>query len=141
MARRGSRPQAARKRRASTALLVIVLCAAACGGDRDANSPLTAKERSSAYGALSTIDRYCHQVGRFFSRRGNAPTPDQAGAAERAVDELVALAKAKPAVEYRPGQTMRTLIGDTAENLEATGCSRPLVARLQQALASIPPAP
>jgi hypothetical protein len=124
------------------ALLVVVLWGvAACGGSSEKSSPLTPQERSSASRALSAIDRYCDAVGRFFSRRGEAPTPAETGAAEQAVEELAALARAKPSVDYRPGQTMRLLIGDTAENLEASGCSRRLVDRLSQALATIPSAP
>ncbi len=142
MARRGSRPSTTCRRGAATALLVLVLWGGAgCGGSSDTSSPLTSQERSSAYRALSAIDRYCHAVGRFFSRRGEGPTPAQTGAAEQAVEELAALARAKPSMDYRPGQTMRLLIADTAENLEANGCSRRLVDRLNQALATIPSAP
>jgi hypothetical protein len=141
MATRRSRSPADRRRRAVAVLLVTVcFCVVACGGGSDASSPLSAKERSGVNGALATLGSYCRQVGLYFSQRGGAPTAAQTKAAENAVDEIAAIARSKPGVEYRPGQTMRLLVGDTAEDLEANDCSGPLVARLNQALASIPPA-
>jgi hypothetical protein len=41
-------------------------------------------------------------------------------------------------VQYREGETMRQVLGDTAEDLEGTNCSSGLVARLDQGLASLP---
>ena len=112
-----------------------------CGDGSSTDSPLSAQERSRVQGALVAVNEYCRQLGRYFSRRGSAPTNSATAAAREGVDEITALAGEKPAVEYRPGQTLRELIADTAENLEGSNCTGPLLTRLEQALASLPPEP
>jgi hypothetical protein len=88
--------------------------------------------------ASLAIGRYCRQVGRLLSRRGSSPTAAETQAANEAVDAIAAVAREKPSAEYRPGQSMRDLVADAAENLEASNCSRQLVARLEHVLVSLP---
>jgi hypothetical protein len=142
MATRGSRSGVRRCGAVTvTVVLTALLLITGCGDGADRSAPLSKNERSSVDGALTDLGAYCRKVRLYFTERGSAPTPRETGAAETAVDEVVAIARAKPGAEYRPGQTMRLLVGDTAEDLEASECSRPLVARLSQAQASIPNAP
>jgi hypothetical protein len=84
------------------------------------------------------IRSYCRLIGLYVTRRGPRPTTADTQAADDAVDRLIALARADPEAQYREGETMRQVLGDTAEDLEGTNCSSGLVARLNQGLASLP---
>ena len=118
----------------------LVLAIAACGGDsEDENPQLTVDDRRAVEHAQREIGAYCRHLAQFILRERPAPTPAETGEAVSAVDRLAAVAREKPYAEYRPGQRMRTLVGDTAEGLEGSNCTGPVLERLQQAHGSLPP--
>lgn len=131
-------------RRVATALAVALLtiAPAACGGDDSSDDTVLSSRQSVAVTtSLETIREYCRSVGRFLTPRDGAPTRPQAGGTADAARTLVEVGRQRPEGEYAQNQTMRTLLGDTAENLEATNCSPELVQILQRGLAELPPPP
>jgi hypothetical protein len=128
----------------ATALTVAVLAIApaACGGGDSSNDTVLSPRQSVAVtSSLETIRQYCRNVGRFLTRQGEAPTSAQVAGTAGATSTRVEVARRRPEGEYMQQQTMRTLLGDTAENLEATNCSPELVQILQRGLAQLPPPP
>jgi hypothetical protein len=129
-------------RKALIALLVSsALAPAACGGDDAASTGpgrLSAEERAIVGQSQLAIRSYCRLIALYFPRWGPRPTMADTQAANDAVDRLIALARTDPEAQYREGETMRQVLGDTAEDLEGTNCSSGLVARLDRGLASLP---
>jgi hypothetical protein len=122
-------------------MLAIALSLAACGGgDSSDDTVLSSRQSGAVTTSLETIRQYCRSVGRFLTRRGGAPTRAQVEGSADASATLVDVARQRPEGKYLQ-QTMRTLLGDTAENLEATNCSPELVQILQHGLAALPPPP
>jgi hypothetical protein len=124
-------------------LALSLLSPIGCGGDGDSSS--TARpERLSATGeaklneARLDIRSYCRRIRLYLGGRESPPTTAQTRRAYRAVDSLVSVAGESPEAQYQGGGSVRQLLGDTAEDLEGTNCSRDLVARLERGLASLP---
>jgi hypothetical protein len=123
------------------AAVVALLCGAiACGSEEhDPPAPppprgLTAPERQAAQSGHAAIRTYCRRLGLYIvGRRGQPAAADQrrAVAGARAIARL---AQRKPEAPFAPGQTVRQLAGDTAEDLEGTNCSTRLVAELERGL-------
>ena len=122
------------------AVALLAIAPAACGGgDSSDDTVLSSRQSAAVTTSLETIRQYCRSVGRFLTRRGNAPTRAQVESTGAAARTLVEVARQRPEAEYVQNQTMRTLLGDSAENLEATNCSPELVQILQRGLAELPP--
>ena len=123
-------------------MALLAIAPAACGGGESSDDTVLSSRQSAAVTtSLETIRDYCREVGRFLTRRGDAPTRAQVESTADAARILAEVAGQRPEGEYAPQQTMRTLLGDTAENLEATNCSPQLVQILQRGLAELPPRP
>jgi hypothetical protein len=128
------------------ALIVLLvfgpLLPAGCGGDDDASSarprPLPPEAASSVSESQLAIRAYCRRIALYLAGREGPPTMAHTRRAYAAVDSLISVAREDPEAQYREGVTMRQVVGDTAEDLEGTNCSRDLVARLEQGLASLP---
>lgn len=84
------------------------------------------------------IRSYCRRIALFLSGKQGRPTAADTQRAYDAVDRLIALARENPEARYRGQDTMRQVVGDTAEDLEGTNCSPALVRRLEQGLAILP---
>jgi len=125
--------------RRTVALIVVGVLVTGCGGsDDDDPGRLSAEERSRVDRSVQQVRSYCRLVSRFIARRGPAPRREDLGRAEEGADRLVAVARDNPKAAYRPQQSMRDLLGDTAENLEGTNCSGELVLRLRRGLSTVP---
>ncbi len=125
------------------AAAVVLAVGPGCGGG-DSASPserrLSPGERAAVTRSIDSIHAYCRQVQRYVGRQGPPPAAQAGERAQRAVAEIIAVARTAPDAEYALSQPMRTLVGDTAENLEATNCSSQLVRLLQRGLAELPAA-
>jgi hypothetical protein len=126
-------------RRACAVGFVVLVATAACGGDGDGEpEALSATERAQVVRTQRAIGTYCREVGHFLSRRRGPPTEEELGTASAEVDRLVAIARDKPEARYNRSSSIRQVVGDLAEDLEASNCSRALQARFEQALRSGP---
>jgi hypothetical protein len=128
--------------RALAAWLTVAIALAGCGGGEAATQPdgrLSAGERAAVERSVDSIYAFCRRVRDYFSGRSEAPSRSDGERAERAVAGLVEAARNDPEAEYAPSRSLRTLVGDTAEDLEATNCSGALVRLLQRGFASLPP--
>jgi hypothetical protein len=119
-------------------MLLPVACGDGDTGSGTAPRRLSAKEESTVDRARLVIRLYCRQVGRYLAGRRGPPTAKETQKAYDAVDTLVSLAREDPEARYRGQETIRLVLGDTAEDLEGTNCSPELVARLERGLASLP---
>jgi hypothetical protein len=120
--------------------LAIVL--GGCGEGSEAPSAprtLTAGEHARVTAARASIRSYCASVRDYLTGEGSAPPTSVARRALGSVDLLAALAQSHPEAHYDSYETMREVLGDTAEDLEGTNCSATLVHRLERALAALPP--
>jgi hypothetical protein len=118
-----------------------VLAPSGCGdSSREENVPqrLSSHERSEIARSQRAIRSYCRVVGLFLTGRNPPPTRAESERVQDAAATLIERAREKPQAEYEEQQTMRQLLGDTAEDLEGTNCSSALVAQLQQGLRSLP---
>jgi hypothetical protein len=118
-------------------MLLPVACGDGEGGSGTAPRRLSAEEEAAVDRARTAIRSYCRQVGRHLAG-GRPPTAGETRTANDAVDSLVSLAREDPEARYRGEETIRLVLGDTAEDLEGTNCSPDLVARLERGLASLP---
>jgi hypothetical protein len=136
----------------AAALMLCALTVAACGdggttGEERAPEPagsatrLTEDERRLVADSEAAIQLYCRKRALALTDPGKRPTVDQQARALEAVDALIALARQKPAARLRRGVGIRLFVGDVTENLEGSNCDPQIVARLQQGLSSLPPAP
>jgi hypothetical protein len=117
----------------------LALAVASCGGDGSSgNGSLTAAERARVAQAERQINSYCASLALAL-RRGRPAATVETGPAFAAVDELSALARMKPDAVAARRRTTRELLGDIAEDLEGSNCSPPLLARIGQVLAGLPP--
>jgi hypothetical protein len=123
---------------------VIVMTALLCGlagcGDGEPARPepapqrLTAGERAGAASGHDAIRSYCRRLGLHLAGRGDRPGAPVQRRAVAGARMLARLAGRKPEAPYAPGQTIRQLAGDTAEDLEGTNCSARLVVELERGL-------
>lgn len=151
MSARGRRPTAVLLNGAIVALLA--LAALGCGGSDGDDETGSAPGETSAGPAqvadvspagVKTIQRardevaaYCRRVAAALGK-GTAPTPAAFTRVNEALDKLVNLAAEQPEAATADGTTPRLALGDLAENLEGTNCDERLVARIDQALATLP---
>jgi hypothetical protein len=126
--------------------VAVVASLTACGGGdggsggatNAAPERLTAQKQREVRRSQTAIVAYCNRFARSALSGRGAPPPAAQERAVAAVDTLIALARGKPDAIYRTGVDMRLLLGDTAEDLEGSNCDERLVARLDQALATLP---
>jgi hypothetical protein len=148
-ARRGLRPAVTRyfaqvvPRQPLIVLLALgMLAPAACGDGDDASSAgprrLSIEEESRVEESRLGIRSYCRRIAFYLAGRKGPPTAVDTRRAYDAADSLISLARENPEAQNRNGDTMRQVLGDTAEDLEGTNCSSDLVARLERGLASLP---
>jgi hypothetical protein len=100
---------------------------------------LTAEERDLVEESERAIVAYCRRVALGLADPGKRPTVSQQARAFEAVDALIELAAEKPGARFRPGVDVRLFMGDLAENLEGANCDPNVIARLEEALATLPP--
>lgn len=125
---------------ATVSLAALTWATPGCGSEAtdrprpETPSRLTAPERAAAEAGREAIRSYCRRLGLHLAgRRG----PPEERARRRAVEgarTLASLARRKPQTPFAPGQTLRQLAADTAEDLEGTNCSAGLVAELERGL-------
>jgi hypothetical protein len=130
-------------RRMMRQMLILSLTLAALGlvacGNSDEAERLSDAEQAAVVRAQLEIHSYCRAVGLYLTRRRGPPTQAETQRVYEEVDRLAALARQKPGAQARNGATLRTLLGDIAEDLEGSNCSPPLEQRVEQALATLPP--
>jgi hypothetical protein len=119
-------------------MLLPVACGDGDGGSGTTPRRLSAEQEVTVDRARLVIRSYCRHVGRHLAGRRGPPTAAETQEAYDAVDTLIALAREDPEARYRGQETIRLVLGDTAEDLEGTNCAPQLVARLEQGLASLP---
>lgn len=133
------------------AALATGLCALAltgCGSDDEpevatttaapASLRLTADERALMRDSERAIASYCRRAKIGATGTGRAPTVAQQARALEAVDDLVALAAAKPDAAVAEGVDTGLFLGDLTENLQGSNCDHAIVARLEAGLATVP---
>lgn len=135
-------------RRAALATGLCALALAGCGSDDEPKGPatttaasaqrLTADERARVRDSERAIVSYCRRAKIGATGTGRAPTVAQQARALEAVDELVALAAAKPDAEVAKGVETSLFVGDLTENLQGSNCDAAIVARLEAGLATVP---
>lgn len=103
-----------------------------------AQSRLTGEERQLLRTYEGLIAAHCVRVARSLVDPQAGPSPKQEARAFAAADDLVALAARKPTAPVGPGQDVRLLVSDVAENLEGSNCDPRLIGRLEEGLSSIP---
>jgi hypothetical protein len=101
------------------------------------DAPLSAGEIAVIRRAQEAVGAYCAKVARGLAE-GDAPTQRDFDRVTRPLDELAELASHRPGAEAPDGATPRLALGDIAENLEGTNCDPRLVARIDEALATLP---
>jgi hypothetical protein len=104
-----------------------------CGGGGSAQR-LSAAERARVTQAQRAVQRYCVEVGRFIAGKRPAPGTDDLAEATSAVDRLAPVVRDKPDAPYESGRSVRDLVADMAEGLDASDCSPVLRQRLEQEL-------
>lgn len=87
--------------------------------------------------ARGAVAAHCRQVAAALEE-GGTPPQDSFEKATAELDELARLATEQPEAEAEDGTTPRLALGDIAENLEGTNCDQRLVARIDEALATVP---
>jgi hypothetical protein len=119
-------------------LAVLAVALAGCGGGAS-DQQLSTKEKSKAASAESALSSYCRK-GRLFllGKRGPLSASDFQLVNSR-LNELFSLARQKPDALYQEEETLRELLGNMAEELEATNCSPNLEQELNRAFNSLPP--
>jgi hypothetical protein len=118
-------------------LAFLALALGACGDDGKAEPQrLSAPERARVERAEEALGSYCRQFGLYLARRRGSPPRKAFQRASSGIDGLIALARRKPAAHYQ-GRTLRELLGDLAEGLEANNCSPELGLRLGRAFAAL----
>ena len=128
---------------AAALLIAVTLTVVGCGEEAsDEPAPptagLTGEERRLIDVYEHRIQAHCVRVARSLLSPRAAPSPRQEARAFAAADALVALAERKPAAPVGPGQDLRLLVSDIAENLEGSNCDPRMIARLERGLAGIP---
>jgi hypothetical protein len=130
---------------AQRALLAALLGGIFLSGCGDGSGDDARPQRLPA-DALATVDTsqaairsYCRHVRLYLIGERDPPGPAEYERAQRAVTALVEVAREAPEAQYRNQGTMRQLLGDSAENLEGTNCSRDLVRVLDEGLRTLPP--
>jgi hypothetical protein len=123
-------------------LALGMLVPTACGGGDDASSVgprrLSIDDQSRVSESRLAIRSYCRRIALYLAGKEGRPTTADTRQAYAAVDSLISIARENPEAQNRNGDTMRQVVGDTAEDLEGTNCSADLVARLERGLASLP---
>jgi hypothetical protein len=139
----------ARGARLARTILVLMLSLVALTGCGDDNSgkatlskrpaPLSAGDQATVSEARTEIQSYCRQLLQYLARRRGPPTEDETGEAYAGVDRLAGIARAQPSATVSPtGETVRDLLGDIAEDLQGSNCADNVVARIDQALRTLP---
>jgi hypothetical protein len=119
-------------------LAFLALALGACGGDGKAEPQrLSSAEQAEIRSAQRALGSYCRQVSLYLAGRRGPPTAELQQAGGR-IDGLIALARRKPEADYQGRGTLRMLLGDMAESLEASNCSPDLELKIESALASLP---
>jgi hypothetical protein len=119
--------------------LALAGCGGCSGGTQAKSGPLPANQQARVRAAQAEIQSYCRQLTLYLARRRGPPTEDETAQAYEAVDQLGAIARSKPsATEGVTGETVRDLMGDIAEDLQGSNCADNVVARIDQALRTLP---
>jgi hypothetical protein len=139
-----------RARRLGALVVALALAPAGCGDDEpttDQTEPtttapvaqrLTASDRERVRRSEAAILAYCERAAVAATGAREPPSARRRAAALDAVDDLVAVARAKPDATVKPGVDLRLFVGDLTENLQGANCDPAIVARLDTGLASIP---
>ena len=123
----------------ATALLLGSLMIGACRDGGSEARELTPAERSSVTRSKAAIQLHCRRLGLYVAGRADPPSADQRAEAKQAVETLIGVARRKPHAAYSTAETVRLVLGDVAEELEAINCAPDLERRLELAHASLPP--
>jgi hypothetical protein len=121
------------------ALLVLASALTSCGDDSSDDERLSPQEQASVASAQATVRDHCRIAARYAAGRRGPPTRRELARAQRAIDVLAALAMEKPRAPAAGGTAPRDVLVNVAEDLEGSNCSPPLLARVEQALAALPP--
>jgi hypothetical protein len=124
--------------RCALAIIVLAAVLAGCGGGKS-STQLAAGERAEAARAEAALTSYCQEVRRYLIGKRGSVSASDFRLVEARLGRLFSLARQKPDARYQSDQTLRDLLGDMAETLEATNCSQTFEQELNRAFNSLPP--
>jgi hypothetical protein len=127
------------------AMLLLAACGDADQHDAADTAPgdaaaqrLSADEQALVARSRREVERYCAELALSVTGRRGPPSAEEQGGAFAATDELIELAREKPAARVDSGVDMGLFLGDLAEDLEGSNCDPRLLERIDQGLATLP---
>jgi hypothetical protein len=125
--------------------LVAVASCGDGGSPKTASTPdgenskrLTPAEQARVNRSERTVQRYCGKLALSLTGQRRPPSVQEQARAFAATDDLIELARSKPAAPVESGADMRLFLGDLAEDLEGANCDQRLVQMIDLALATLP---
>jgi hypothetical protein len=106
--------------------------------DGEGSKRLTSAEQALVSRSERAVQRYCGKLALSLTGQGRPPSVSEQARAFAATDDLIELARSKPAAPVEGGADMGFFLGDLAEDLEGANCDQRLVQRLDLALATLP---
>ena len=106
--------------------------------DGEGSRRLTPAEQALVSRSERAVQRYCGKLALSLTGQRRPPSVQEQAGAFAATDDLIGLARSKPAAPVEGGVDMGFFLGDLAEDLEGANCDQRLVQRIDVALATLP---